>query len=68
MRAGTKVREIPLFIEADNGILRQIFNQLHFIRLILFLHKCNGFLSRKFKTFDGRILLNDLLHFLFNGI
>ena len=57
MRTGAQVGEVPLGVERDNGILRQIVDQLYLVRLVLFLHIGNGLGTGLLAA-----LLADLLH------
>ena len=66
MGACAQVCKFSLSVEADHSILWQVFDQFYFVRLLLFFHESNGFLSRKFKAFQGQAFLHDLLHFRFN--
>ena len=68
MRSRAEICKVSLTVKADDRVFRQILDKLHLVRFILFLHKCDGFLSRQFKPLDDRILLDDLLHLFFNGI
>ena len=67
MRSRTKVREFPLTEEAQFRILRQIADQLHLIRLALFLHEPDGFLSWKRIAFELEVFLDDFLHLRLDG-
>ena len=63
-----QIHEISLGIEGDLRVLRKVFDQLHFVRLILFLHESDGFFSWKGIALDLGAFFDDLLHFLFQGV
>ena len=62
MGAGTEVGELTLSVEADDGVLRQVVDQLHLVRLALFLHELQGFLPGQLKALQLQLLLADLAH------
>ena len=66
MRSCTQIRKFPLLIKADFLPFRQILNQLHLIRLLLLLHKGNGFLPRQAEPLNGQGLLDDPFHLCLN--
>ena len=66
MRAGAEVGKIALLIEADRFAFRQVFDEFHLVGFFLFLHQGDRFRARQFKTLDGPVFLDDLLHFLFD--
>ena len=63
MRAGAQIDKVALLIERDYGVLRQIVDQLDFVRLAFFFHVFNGFCSRKLESFQRIVGLRDLFHF-----
>ena len=66
MRASAQVGEIPLFIEGNRLSLGKILDQFHFIFFVVAVHQLDRLLSRKRKTLDGQIALDNLLHFRFD--
>ena len=62
MGAGAQVGELALGIEGNDGILRQILDQLHLVGLIALLHVGNGLGPGLLAADDGKALLADLLH------
>ena len=50
MRAGAEVDKLALAIEGDDGVLRQIVDELDLIRLVALLHELQRFLARELKT------------------
>ena len=66
MRAGTEVYPIALLIKANDRILGQIFDQLHFVRFLFFLEESNSVIARFRKARDVRIFLHDFFHFRFD--
>ena len=66
MGAGAEVGKLTLLIEADDGVFRQVLNQLNLVRLALFLHQCDCLSTGQLKTFERQCFFNDLLHLSFN--
>ena len=67
MRTCAKVNKFALLVEGDRLALAGVFlAKLNFIRLVHFLELCNSLLRRKLKLFEGKIFLDDLLHFSFD--
>ena len=62
VRAGAEVGKFSLLVEADNGILGQVVDQLDLERLALFLHELDGFRARQLKALELELLLADLAH------
>ena len=62
MRAGAEVHEFALTVEGDNGVLRQVVDELDLVRLIALLHELQRFLTREFKAFETQLFLADLAH------
>ena len=62
----TEVGELALRIEGDHLVLRQILNQLHLIVLTLLTEECNRLCTGNLAADKRQILLDDLLHFLFD--
>ena len=60
--AGAQVGELPLFIEGDHRILREIMDQLQLEGLPLLFHKPNCLFPRQLKTLQLQLLLADLAH------
>ena len=65
MRARAQVNKLTLTVERDDSVLRQVVDELNFIRLVLFLHKLDGFLARKLKALEFQLFLADLAHLTF---
>jgi len=61
-----QVDELTLAIEGDGTIL-QPFHQLHLVDLALLLEVLEGFSLAHFKTFNGVVLFDDLVHFRLDG-
>ena len=68
MRAGTQIYEAALVIEGNLRILRQIFNQLHLIRLTLVFHVLDCFIAGQSEPLQFMSFLDDLLHLRFQLI
>ena len=66
VRPCTQIRKFSLLIKADFLPFRQIFNQLHLIRLLLLFHQGNGFLPRQAEPLYRQSFLDDLLHLCLN--
>ena len=62
MRSGAQVYKVALLIERNHCVLRQIVDQLNFVRLVSFFHILDGLSPWQFKSFKGIICLYDLLH------
>ena len=62
MRAGAEVNEFALAVEGDNGVLRQVVDELDLVRLIALLHELQRFGAREFKAFETQLFLADLAH------
>ena len=62
MGAGAQVHELTLLIEGDVRVLRQIVDQLHLVRLVLFLHIGDGLRPGQLKALQLQLLLADLAH------
>ena len=62
MRAGAEVDEFALTIEGDDGVLRQVVDELDLVRLIALLHELQRFLARELKTLETQLFLADLAH------
>ena len=60
--AGAQVRELTLLIEGDDGILRQVVDQLDLVGLFLFLHELNGLGAGQLEALQLQLLLADLPH------
>ena len=67
VRAGAQVHKIALLIEGDRRVLGQIADELYLVGLALFLHKADGFLAGQLEALQLEVLLDDVLHFLFDG-
>ncbi len=65
MRPCTQIDEIPLPVERNHGIFRQVLYQLHLVRFAHFFHVSDCFIPREREPFKRNILLYDLPHFLF---
>ena len=66
MGACAEVGELALRIEGDHLVLGQILNQLHLIVLTLLTEECNRLCTGNLAADKRQILLDDLLHFLFD--
>ena len=66
MGACAEVGELALRIERGHLVLRQILNQLHLIVLTLLTEECNRLCTGNLAADKRQILLDDLLHFLFD--
>ncbi len=66
--AGAKIHKVPLLIKGNHCILRQIPDQLHFIRLALFLHKLHGFFPGQSEFLQFFPLFDYFFHFRFQLI
>ena len=66
MRTCAKLRKLALLIKTDMLAFSSVFlNKFNLVRLILFFHKFNSLVGRKFKFFNRIIFLNNSLHFFF---
>ena len=65
MGACAQVRELALGIKADGLLIRKILDQLHLVRLALFLHKLNGLVPGQHKGLHRKIFLDNLHHLPF---
>lgn len=68
MRACAQVRELTLRVERDDGILRQVVDELDLIRLTERLHIGHGLGARLLAADEGELFLADLLHLGLNGV
>ena len=66
MGACAEVGELALRIEGDHLVLGQILNQLHLIVLTLLTEECNRLCTGNLAADKRQVLLDDLLHFLFD--
>ena len=66
MGACAEVCELALRIEGDHLVLWQILNQLHLIVFTLLTEECNRLCTGNLAADKRQILLDDLLHFLFD--
>ena len=66
MRACAEVNKFALPVKADDGVLRQIADELHLVRLAQLFHVGDGFRAGQLKTLQLEVLLFDLDDFLFN--
>ena len=62
MRAGAEVDKLALAVEGDDGVLRQVVDELDLVRLIALLHELQRFGAREFKAFETQLFLADLAH------
>ena len=68
MRARAKVDIVTLPVKTDLlPFAGMLFNQFHLIFLVFFFHQGNRVRGVQFKTLKRKVLLDDFLHFLFNG-
>ena len=65
MWSGTQIHELALLIKADGLLVRQVLNQLHLIRLGLFLHGPDRLIPWQHKWLNRKIFLYDLCHLSF---
>ena len=65
MGACAQVRKLALSIKADGLLVRKILDQLHLVRLALFLHKLNGLVPGQHKGLHRKIFLDNLRHLPF---
>ena len=63
MRTGAEVGELALLVEADDGVLGQVVDELDLERLVLLLHELDGFRARQLKALELELFLADLAHF-----
>ena len=66
VRSCTKICKFSLWIEADYGIFRKVFDQFHFIWFIFFFKICDCFRSWHCILFNWKIFFNDFLHLSFD--
>ena len=66
VRTGAEVGELALLVEADDGILRQVVDELDLERLFLFFHKLDGLGARELKALELELFLADLAHLGFD--
>ena len=62
VRTGAEVGELALLVEADDGVLGQVVDELDLERLVLLLHELDGFLARQLKALELELFLADLAH------
>ena len=62
MRAGAEINEFTLTVKRDNGVLRQVIDELDLIRLVALLHELQRFGARKLKALETQLFLADLAH------
>ena len=62
VRAGAQVGKFPLGIEGNNGVLGQIVDELHLVRLVLLLHIGDGLGTGLLAALQTNALLADFLH------
>ena len=62
MRTGAEVDEFALTVEGDDGILRQVVDELDLVRLIALLHELQRFGARELKALETQLFLADLAH------
>ena len=67
MRTGAQVGELALAVEGNEGVLRQIVDQLDLVRLLGLFHKRNGLGAGQLKALELQLFLADLAHFLLDG-
>ena len=66
VRPRAEIRELPLRIGGDRLVLGQIFDQLHLVILALCTEIFDRLIARNLTALELQILLDDLLHFLFD--
>ena len=62
MRAGAEVNEFALAVEGDNGVFRQVVDELDLVRLIALLHELQRFVAGELKALETQLFLADLAH------
>ena len=67
MRTGAQVGELALAVEGNDGVLRQIVDQLDLVRLLGLFHERNGLGAGQLKALELQLFLADLAHFLLDG-
>ena len=60
VRIGAEVGELALLVEADDGVLGQVVDELDLERLVLLLHELDGFLARQLKALELELSLQIL--------
>ena len=62
MGAGAQVHELALLVEGDDGVLRQVVDELHLVGLSPLLHVGDGLLPGQLEALQLQLLLADLPH------
>ena len=62
MGAGAQVGELPLLVEGDGGVLRQVVDELHLVGLLPLLHELHRLGPGQFEPLQLQLLLADLPH------
>ena len=60
MGAGAQVGELPLLVEGDGGVLRQVVDELHLVGLLPLLHELHRLGPGQFEPLQLQLLLADL--------
>ena len=68
MRACAKVHEFALAVEADDGILRQVADELHLVGLAEFFHVGDSFCAGQLKALEREVFLFDLHKLFLDGL
>ena len=67
MRPGAKVGELALTVEGNDGVLRQIVDQLDLVGLLRLFHERDSLGTGQLKALELQLFLADLAHFLLDG-
>ena len=67
MRPGAKVGELALAVEGNDGVLRQIVDQLDLVGLLRLFHERDSLGTGQLKALELQLFLADLAHFLLDG-
>ena len=62
VRTGAEVGELALLVEADDGILGQVVDELHLVGLLPLLHELQCLLTGQLEALQLQLLLADLPH------
>ncbi|MPM17886.1 hypothetical protein SDC9_64286 [bioreactor metagenome] len=66
VRPRAEIDKVAFAVEADHGVLRQIADELYFVRFALFLHELDRFRARQFEALDLEVFLLDARHLGFD--
>ena len=68
MRAGAQIGELTLAVEADDGVLGQVVDQLDLVGLFLLFHELDGLFAGQLKALELELFLADLAHLGFQRV